>query len=249
MIKSNKLTSVLTELGLTEHEARVYFASLSLGPSTILKIAEVAEVKRTTVYSVVQALQQQGLVRIEVKGFKRLFVAENPEKLESILEGRREKFRVMLPEFAALYNLKGGESFIRYYEGRESIRAAYESLLVGVYSHDYYCSISEVGRWYAQDPEFFEDLRQRRAKKILDTRIIVNHTESSLAYKQKELIYNQKVKILPPDTELTSTISFTPSCIVFHQIIPPVVAIVVESKSVIQVHKEIFEIMWNALPE
>lgn len=249
MIKTNKLTNILTELGLTEHEARVYFASLSLGPSTVLRIADVAEVKRTTVYSVIQALQQQGLMRIEVKGFKKLFVAENPEKLESILEGRREKFRSALPEFAALYNLKGGESFIRYYEGRESIRSAYENLLAGTVPHDYYCSISEVGRWYEQDTEFFEALRQRRAKKNLDTRIIVNNTESSVAYKQKERIYNQKVKILPPNTELTSTISFTPSCIVFHQIIPPVVAIVVESKSIIQVHKEIFEIMWASLPE
>ena len=85
-MKNNPLLTTLTTLGLTDHEAAVYLAALSLGPATILKIAKAAEIKRTTVYSVIETLKLKGLVSVEVKGFKSLFVAEDPTKLETILE-------------------------------------------------------------------------------------------------------------------------------------------------------------------
>src|SRR3989338_6121463 len=113
-MKNTKLIELLEELGLSENESKVYFASLSLGPATIIRIANTAEIKRTTVYSVVEALKQKGLINLEIKGFKKLYAAENPEKLETILEVKRNKLKAMLPEFAGLYNLKGGESFIKY---------------------------------------------------------------------------------------------------------------------------------------
>ena len=47
------LAKILIDLGLTENEAKVYVAALSLGPATILKIAQAAAIKRTTVYFVV----------------------------------------------------------------------------------------------------------------------------------------------------------------------------------------------------
>src|SRR3989338_2088114 len=116
-MKKTQLLEVLKNLGLSTNEASVYFASLALGPATIIRIARSAEMKRSTVYSVIEGLQQRGLMTIEVKGFKKLYSAEDPVKLEKILESRQKDFRSVLGEFAALYNLKGGESFIKYYQG------------------------------------------------------------------------------------------------------------------------------------
>src|SRR4051812_34988946 len=107
-MKNDLFLQSLNNLGLSDHEARVYFASLFLGASTVQKIANAAEIKRTTVYSVVQSLQSKGLMMIEIKGLKKMYTAENPEKLETLLEHRREQFKNLLPEFSALYNLKGG---------------------------------------------------------------------------------------------------------------------------------------------
>jgi sugar-specific transcriptional regulator TrmB len=72
-MQNTKLTKILTDLGLSEHEALVYLANISLGPTTILKIAQAAEIKRTTVYAVIESLKTKGLINVQIKGFKKLF--------------------------------------------------------------------------------------------------------------------------------------------------------------------------------
>ena len=151
-MKNTSLTNTLTTLGLTDHEAAVYLAALSLGPATILKIAGVAEIKRTTVYSVIESLKIKGLMAIHVKGFKKLFVAENPEKLKTILLTRQSLLAQTLPEFLALYNLKGTESTIKYYEGLAGVKSVYESLLTDVRPKEDYLIISHQAEWLNLDP-------------------------------------------------------------------------------------------------
>ena len=154
---NNNFIEFLEDLGLSDNEAKVYFASLSLGPTTIMKIAESAEIKRTTVYSVAESLQKRGLINIQLNGFKKLYSAEDPDKLENILNLRRKKLNDLLPEFKALYSLRGGESFIRYYSGFEGVKNVYESMLKDVKPNDYYLVMSETEKLFEQEGEYFEE--------------------------------------------------------------------------------------------
>jgi sugar-specific transcriptional regulator TrmB len=242
----NAIYTVLDRLGFSEIEAKVYLALLKLGPSPVLIISQQAGVKRSTTYLAIDSLQRKGLVNIEVKGLKKWYVAENPEKLEGLVEEYRRTLRESMPKLAALYNLKGSEGVIKYYQGIDGIRSAYEVLLEDVQPGDFYYSISEVGRWYELDPEYFENLRIRRAHKGLKIKILVNNTPSANEYKNKAALYNQEVKILPPGIDLTSTITLTPHKIIFHQIVPPVSAILMDNQSIIQVQKELFGLLWTS---
>ena len=86
MAKSTEITASLEGLGLGANEAAVYIAMLSLGPATVLSISRASGVKRTTIYNVLESLKQKGLVRTDVRGFKQLYAAEHPKKLESMLD-------------------------------------------------------------------------------------------------------------------------------------------------------------------
>jgi HTH-type transcriptional regulator, sugar sensing transcriptional regulator len=119
----NKLTQTLNTLGLNEKEARVYLSAITLGPTTILNIAKNSGLIRSTVYSVIETLKEKGLINIEINGWKKLFVAESPEKLEQLLELRRQEFKKHLPEFMSLYTLEQNESYIRYFEGKQAVRS------------------------------------------------------------------------------------------------------------------------------
>ncbi len=77
---SDKLIKKLENIGLSENESRVYLASLSLGPAIVRDIARVSQVKRTTIYSLIDSLKQQGLMHVEEKGLKKLFTPSAPEK-------------------------------------------------------------------------------------------------------------------------------------------------------------------------
>ncbi len=246
---NQQLIETLTEFGLSENEAKVYFGALSLGPSSILKIAQAAEIKRTTVYTVVKALQHKGLMRIEMKGWKKLFVAEPPENLESIIEARKQKFKQLLPEFSALYNLKGGESFIKYYEGLEGVKLAYENLITDLRPHDFYLIVSHMKPWMELDQEYFEDFIRRRAKLNLDIRALFQDSDIARKLQRSQPLYKASVKLLPSPTSLKTNLVVTPQKVIIHQLVPPIIGIVIENKSVIQMHKEMFEIMWNSIKE
>src|SRR5271154_1883207 len=107
-----KLLKALEDIGLDDKEARVYLAALTLGPTSILKIANEAAVKRTTVYSTLGALRVKGLVSVEVRGFKRHYVASAPAALRTVLANKLGMLDECIGEFAALFNMSGGGSVI-----------------------------------------------------------------------------------------------------------------------------------------
>mgnify|MGYP001572833139 CR=1 FL=1 len=248
-MKNNSLIDTLNELGLSKNESNVYFSCLSLGSATIIDIARASELKRTTVYSVIESLKQKGLVNIEINGFKRKFVAEDPQKLEIILETRRKKLREALPEFSALYNLKGGESFIKYYEGLESVKGVYESLIRDIRPHQDYLIIGNQDEWLRLDGEYMSDFMERRAKLPIKIRMLLIESETSKDWKTKERNFNASIKILPKSTKIKTNLVITPQRVLIHQLVQPIIGIVIENKSVIHMHQEMYEIIWNSISD
>lgn len=247
----NHYIEILREIGLSEHESAVYFTMVSLGPSPVLKIARASGVKRTTIYSVIDSLKEKGLVRVELKGFKSLFVAESPEKLESILEQRKNRLKTHLKDFMEIYNKGGGETLIKIYEGMEGVRSIYNSLLRDIKPEEDYMIIAGMEKAYALDKDFYDDLRERRAKLPIRVRILVTDSENEESKKmiQFQKNFNMEAKALPPETKLTTNMVITPQRILIHQLEQPVMAIVIENKSMIKTHQELFEVMWKSIPE
>ena len=245
----HKLIHILENIGLSEHEAKVYFASLALGPSTILKIAQAAGVKRATVYDIVAALKEKGIMTVEVTGFKKLFAPAHPEHLEDILEARKELVKKNLPEFEALYNMKGGESTVKYYEGLAAVKSLYEGSLKDIHPGEEYLSITDRKQWLSADEHYFQHFIERRAKLDIKTRLLLDDSDTAREYKRFERNFNVRIKLLPKETVLTTNLIILPSRVVIHQLTPPIVAIAISSKSIITMHREMFNIMWSAIAD
>ena len=240
------LLKVLQELGLSENESAVYLGALGSGPNTMQQLARASGVKRTTIYYVAESLKQKGLLKVEVRGFKKHYVAESPEKLDSMLLARRREFEQALPDLLALYNLKESASFIRYYEGIEGMKSVYDSLLADVRPGDDYLIMSEVERWYNLAPDFFQKFLERRAALDLKIRVLAVDSPRAREYLKSQPRYNWQVKLLPPGTALTTNLVTIPSKVVIHQTVPPVIALEIKNRSVVQLHREQFEIIWNS---
>ena len=98
------------------------------------------------------------------------------------------------------------------------------------------------------DPEYFQNFTERRAKLNINTRMLLQDSKTARELKNKEKNYNIKgVKIFPQKMSLTTNIVIIPKKIVIHQLTPPIMAVVIENKSMINMQKEIFEIIWNSL--
>lgn len=246
-MNKSRILETLTNIGLRENEAKIYLSCLSLGPSKVVSIARDAQVKRTTAYSILDALQLKGLVTIEYKGLKQLFAAESPEHLSRILESRHTQLKQTLPELSALFNLRGGESIVKHYEGLEGVKNVYESILKRVQPYDDYLVISKQEDWYNLDSEYFQRFIERRSKLPLRIRMLFQDSEFARSFKTLEKNYGFEVRILPRNTLLSTNMVVTPQMLVIHQIISPVTAIVIENRSTIELHKQLFEIIWNSI--
>jgi sugar-specific transcriptional regulator TrmB len=242
-----KLLNTLIGLGLAEKEAQVYLAAMALGASTVQKIAQSAEIKRTTAYSVLESLKTRGLIRVEQKGWKMLYAAENPEKLELIIEQMRNQVKNNLPDFSALYNLHSSGAFIKYYEGIESIKNVYENLLQDIRPHEDYLVIGDTKQWLARDPKFFSDFIKRRAKKNINIRILSQETEVAREHKKIEKNYNEQIKILPAEYVFSANVVITPRRVIVDQLTLPTMALVIENENIVKTNREMFEMIWRSI--
>ena len=123
----------LQQLGFSQKEAAVYLAALELGSASVQMISEKAGVNRATTYLMIESLSNRGLISAFIKEKKRLYAAESPERLISMirlqrqtLEARESEVLVFLPSLLALHKTHDTKPQIRYLEGEEGLRTMRE---------------------------------------------------------------------------------------------------------------------------
>jgi len=123
------LVSHVEELGLSNKEARIYVACLSIGPSSVQRIADQAGIKRVTTYVILESLVGLGLVSQTIKGKKTYFIAEDPVNLARLIEKReielkeqKSNFAQILPELKGLKLLPKDTPIIKFYDGSDSVK-------------------------------------------------------------------------------------------------------------------------------
>lgn len=244
-MKNQKLLKVLKDLGLNDKESEIYLAALTLGPTTVLKLATHSGVKRTSIYSTLESLKLKGLLSTEVRGFKARYVATPPASLKTLLSNRLQLLESCLPDFEALYNLAGVGSVIRQYQGLRAIQGLYEELLGSLKAHEDYMVMTDLAKWESLDLHFFRSFVKRRSKKSIRLRILTTPSKSALRRQNEDRDYDGALRILPTGTQLGTNLIITDSYVVFHQLVAPMDAILLNNKSVIALQKELFNVIWN----
>lgn len=243
-----ELKNILEQLGLSSYEASIYLASLELGSGTTIQIAKKASVKRTTCYDVLLDLKHKGLIFESTKGKKRLFIAEDPEKLKNDLEKKEAVFLEALPQFRSLYNISGVKPKIRFYEGVEGIKEVYMNTLK--YSGGF-CAFGSEDIVRIVGQEWMNAFIKKRIKKGIQVRAILtktNYTHETLHKNdQKELrstkLLDQKKYPLSIEIDIYghSKISLISA--------KETLAVIIESSEIHITVKMIFEALWDNLPE
>ena len=245
-MKDQKTINSLIELGLAENEASVYLTSLSLGATTILRLSKHSEVKRTTVYEIVDSLEKKGLMKKEIHGLKTLYSPEHPERLENTLESKRILLTRVLPELEGKFHLKSTESAIKYYEGLTAIKNLYDDVLKDLKPNDFYYAVSNTTEWQGIESDYF--MRNHVEKRVnMGLKINLLFVDGEVAQKRKqfERNFNEEIRLLPKDANIHVDMVITPHKLVIFQLHEPMVALVVENQSMIAVQKALFELLWS----
>ncbi len=241
-----KIIELFKGLGLSDNEAKVYFALLGNGASNVQSIARSSGVKRTTIYPILESLKNQGLVRVELPGLKQKFVAEDPAKLEALVETRARALKDTIPVLRSMFVSDESTSSVKYYQGVRAIRGIYDDLLKDLKAGDFYLAVFDPEKWdKAGLGDFLMKHVEDRAKLNIETRLLMQDSEKARWRKQFERNFNEQVKILPEGTDLGIDLVVTPKRLVMFQLSDPLVAFVIENKAAIQMQKQLIDIIWK----
>lgn len=242
------LAEKFAEIGLPKREAEVYIAALELGPTGALQIARRTGMTRPTVYDAIEALKKRGLMEVRLYGLKSKFAAADPDQFDAIISGHKLKFETMLPELKALYNLEGAKSQTKYYEGFNGIKTVYEMILRDIRSGDPYYVIGDKDSWdKSGETKWLDDFIERRGRRRLDARVILPDTPKNRAGLAREKIFQQNVRLMREP--IGTDILVTPQRYVIHNFAPPVTAVAIENKDIIESQLKLFRYIWDTLPE
>jgi sugar-specific transcriptional regulator TrmB len=110
---------------LSDYEARLYFAALDEGETTVSALAKRASIPRTAVYPPLKSLTQKGFVSpLKSKGRRVLYRATEPKHLQHLFERRKIDLQEIVEQFSSSLMSGSGDVWVRYFEGRDGILTA-----------------------------------------------------------------------------------------------------------------------------
>src|SRR3989344_3431107 len=166
---------ILQQLGYTEHEAKLYLASLKMGESNIADLAEQLQWPRSTVKELLEHMHEKGLMHYYVKHNRRYWLAENPDKLLINLEERRVALKAILPNLQAMRSEVGGKPNVQVYVGSEDLKNIMNDIIE---TKHHVCALLSFDDWvdiFGQ--EVTDDIIERRRTHFLKLRLIASHTD------------------------------------------------------------------------
>lgn len=123
------LLTTLQNYGFSEKEAKVYLTTLEIWSSPASSIARRSEIKRVTVYTILEDLKKRWFATETTKGDVKYYSVISPDSLLRQLEQKYEAFKEKVPELMALADKFGNRPKIQFFEGIEWIKNLYNELL------------------------------------------------------------------------------------------------------------------------
>ncbi len=242
------LESYLQKIGLTEKESRVYLAGLQTGPATMQFLVDASKLKRATVYDVVSSLRDQGLMKTFMKGRRRMYVAEDPQNLFSILKQKETVLQQIFGQLLALQNTAGNKPSVRIYQGIEGIKEIYEDILSKRANYIELLSTKLpdqrlVDYWSG---EYIE----RRVKKGNFVRIIAPDVPMYRELQSKDKFALRETRLLPTKNfpSQNEIFAYRGKVAFITQEGDDSLGLVIESKDISQTMELMLEYIWNSVP-
>lgn len=240
----------LQQLGLSDKEAKTYLASLESGSTTVQQIARKSGLKRPTVYFAIDQLIKKGLMSSFERGKKRFFTAESPERLVSLIAFQRKKAQILeedlqkiLPELDSLFGLTGEKPKVKFFEGKEGLKAIQDDFLKtedknieNVYPRDDFIKVFSE----AERKEYVAKLRK---KKIKVRTIYTSKNESakliSNPYAERKFVSHEKFP-------LSADITIYGNKVAIGTYRGKLVGVIIESKEIAETLRLVFNLAWKA---
>jgi len=241
-------TSILSKIGLTDNEIKIYLLLLKVGSSSAYEISQKSGIYRVHVYDKLEQLMDKGVVTQVREGTKKVFQATPPEKLKRYLEDKRRQLDLqeqeldeVLPKLLEISQTPHDDVEVEVFKGIEGlkyvlkdiIKTKKDLIMTGLEEAQYHEALSIFMQQY------FRDLAQHGIKERVIT------SKKSRVIFPKEMAKTTSYRYLEAkDLNPANTIVYGDKVVTVVWG-TPVTAIVVKNKQVADTHREHFEHLWK----
>ncbi|MEK7642799.1 MAG: helix-turn-helix domain-containing protein [Patescibacteria group bacterium] len=237
----NKIIEYLTELGLSQKEARVYVALLEIDRGTAYAIAKQSGLKRSTVYLLLEELREKNLVLKIPHAKNQVFIAKDPEEFFSNFEDKLYKAKRTIPSLLQKYTKSDMASHL--FDGKLEMKKALEYRREELKGGDLvsFCGVPMEGK---KVPGMYFDHAQALKDQSTKVRVIAPKDESIRKFND-ENAYGQSILLMPKDKFLPKvSMEISPDYAkIFLYTVSQ--ALVIENKEFSNFMKQIFELLWE----
>lgn len=243
---NEEIVKILSYFNLTESEAKVYLASLKVGKGTAYEIAKETNLKRPTVYVLIDGLVEKGLMTTQQEPGKTLCIPVAPKRVVEMWKGRVQALEAIQPDLNVFYRQSATQPKVQVFEGEKGLDAVYnelppleskdEVLLFGSVNAIYDGFGYLLPRWekaFKNKSNAIRELvyEESGIEDYLEKRLTFNNPNYQIRMiknqafgKTDNIIYQNKIAIFSLDKELFVTI--------------------IESEEIVKTYKALFDAAW-----
>ena len=240
------LKKSLTKVGITEKQANVYLACLKLGCATAPEIAQRSEIKRVSVYGVLDELVNRGLVSYNMKGRSKIFQAQNPKIILKLADENKNIISNILPQIESIFATHNLKPRFQFFESAEGIKRIYEDALQ--------CRSKKILH-ITKVKDFIDFPGKKFTKEYIIEKAkkgIISYTLFPKSgdiyndiYGRKSKKWKREVRYLPPNIFYTSMVMIYDNKVAFISAKEENFGFIIESKNISNTLRAYFEFMWN----
>lgn len=244
MAESEGLDNLLTSAGFTDKEAAVFLSALELGRASILDIARHSNVKRSTVYEIVDILEDKGYIIKTKHGKKHYFVAENPKAVLRSLKEREQRFHEALPQLMSLFNAQEKRPKVYFYQGPDEIRQLYEDTIREGKPLLNYTSIINLYQYL--EKAWVDDYIRRRVKLGIHSKIIVIDSPEAREWQKTAKEELRQMRLIPRENyKFSADVHIYANKVIVTTYKSGLFGILIEDENIAQMMRAGFELMWK----
>lgn len=234
---------VLLKSGLSQKEAEIYEALLSIGESPIADLLHKTQDHPQIVYRALDKLVSLGLVLVSYRRHRKYVRAEDPHILEKLQEKKLNEIREGIPDLLALQ--KGTQdAVVRVNKGNEAVRSMRSTQLEVLNEGDSLLIIGASGdRYYEIMGDLHAEVERKRIKKGVTRKLISNENQRE-NLEQDKLRSLTEFRYLPQDQSVPSSTAIYGNKISITTWEGDPIVIEIESKAVADSYRQYFEGLW-----
>lgn len=237
---------ILEKIGLNKHESSIYLGLLEIGPSHIAKIAEKTSIHRPLVYKALPTLLDKKLITKTQHSKRTIYMAEPPNRLETLFDDLKIDFFEILPELEDLYSVSELKPRVRFLEGRDGTKRIFDDVVRSLKKGDvFYRFSSNTDGQEKKDKYIPRGYRKMRDEKKLERQVITN--EQTAKHKIAKL--DRFIKVMPNDFgqfehNVTELIYADKVAFIDYN---SETAMIIESKRIADFQRHIFKMLYKKL--